>query len=68
MKVKLGGGYSPITVVLESKEEADLFWHKFNCSRDKAFNDYLRSKKTEIDESCEESMWLKFNVVYNPKQ
>ena len=50
MKVEgKGKEFSPITITLETREEADLMWHMMNCGVDRSLMAYAGEKKLEED-------------------
>jgi len=63
-------GFIPITIVLESQEEADTMWHKLNCNSD--WREYLRRRGIATDEGLDPfqrhttRMWTDFDRVYQP--
>ena len=66
MKVmREGKKFEPITIVLETEEEASFLWHKLNSTGD--WYDYTVSHKIRNVENMNDEMWDKFSAIYRPE-
>jgi DNA transposition AAA+ family ATPase len=64
MKIKREIEFTPITIILESEQEADNLWHILNCANGMSLEDY----NTEHDKDFEKyPLWLNLDSVYRPE-
>jgi len=55
--------YRPVTITLETKEEADVLWHILNCSGRKSFEDYCKEEDIPANvDSIHSTLWQKLNA------
>lgn len=67
MKVTRNKTFSPITIVLETKEEAEMLWHLTNCGLGMTLSAYMK----ECDEpvkfrSLKDDLWHDINEEFTP--
>lgn len=66
MKVTREEGFKPITIVLETKEEADAIWNKLNnCKFSDSYQVYGSFSKTQLL-AVASDMLRKFEQVHKP--
>ena len=65
MKVAEKGTFTPLTIVLETLEEAEYLWHLLNCPLSKTFNDYASWRGYQIDYKLREQICEDFANAYN---
>lgn len=64
MKAERKIGFEPIVITLETEEEANMFWHRFNNN-----GDWSTYKKYEnINDTVTYRMWEELNRVHKPKK
>ena len=58
--------FAPITIILETEEEAELMWHKLNLSHDilKFQTERWDYKLPNNSRSISQEMWEVFNVAF----
>ena len=73
MKVEQEKKFEPITIILETKDEATILWHRLNVAQGKTIIEYyeedwrnrspelLRLENTNLD-----SMWSALDKVFRP--
>ncbi len=61
MKVTKRNTFEPITIVLETKEEADLMFHLLNCPSARSMQDYVN-----YDINIKLAMFASYVIVYDP--
>jgi hypothetical protein len=77
MKVKKGEAFFPITITLETEEEAEVMWHILNNNRGISeyvrdeFPSYSTSKKLKLEDGKEirnikDMFWKELNAVFKP--
>lgn len=63
--------FQPVTLLLETKEEADLLWHYLNNTESQTFNDYIESRPPlakAVGETLHR-LWQRVDrEVYHPKE
>lgn len=61
--------FSPITILLETEEEARLMWHKLNISR-QLFKEYAKlvpectKQDLDFDNIMGADIWSQYNKIY----
>lgn len=60
------GGFAPITIVLETEEEADYMWHKLNCSR--GFSNYAAEYGYTCPYDIPYRMWEKLDNIHKVEE
>jgi hypothetical protein len=60
--------FRPISIILESKEEADLMWHLLNRGKGENTHlaEYFSRHNFKYDSTKEYIMWSSLNDVYDP--
>jgi len=67
MKVTQEKEFNPITITLESEEEADILWHVLNTGLTRSPEEYVQCYGLTVEEILKKSdMWRVFNVCHNP--
>lgn len=64
MKVLSESSFKSITVVLETRQEADIIWHMLNNTGN--WHEYTKRKGIGHLQSKVHSLWLTFNASYRP--
>jgi len=60
--------FVPITITLETGEEADLMWHMMNCNINQCLEEYVSYRKPQFrGTSPKDEMWKSLNTCYRPK-
>jgi len=58
--------FEPITIVLETEQEAATVWHRLNCNKDL---DLYCKERGILKQSIEAgNLWEKLDEVYYPKE
>jgi len=61
--------FKPITIILETREEANLIWHLLNNSVNKPLKDYAEELGREsftINYTVKTRMWVTLDKKYSP--
>lgn len=70
MKIVQGRrGFAPITITLETEEEASGLWHILACLDDESLSDYLEGKDPKAKEiilRMSYTMFHEYDDIYNP--
>lgn len=57
--------FSPVTITLETKEEASFMWHLFNMDTDITKSDYFKNNNSEeVLRKLDSVFYQQFNNVY----
>lgn len=65
MKVTRNEKFSPITIVIETEEEAENLWHRFNCNGD--IGNYAAARGWDRLNDSYIPMFDAINNMYKPK-
>ena len=61
--------FKPITIVIDTEEEATTLWHLLNCAHTQSMKEYLeewRPRDANVKPSNSLGMWSKFDKEYTP--
>ena len=58
--------FSPIVITLETKAEADYFWHRLNTGDGKSWLDYINERGIEDKILDSYNIWEQLDEVYHP--
>lgn len=69
MKV-INKSFAPITIVIETEQEAKILWHLLNMNAVQSKESYCKSNQLSDDflnSSKVDDMWKTFNIAYGGK-
>lgn len=59
--------FKPITIIIETKKEADCLWHRLNAG-DFTFRGYCAETRVNEDVIASYAMFVVFSEIYNPNR
>jgi len=60
--------FEPITIVLETQDEADMLWHKFNIGEMDTYTEYCSRKSIDEHNNLRYGMWKMLNGIHKPER